>query len=157
MYDFLKINRDRVMIKTNLIRIILIGSLLISGCSSFIPAEDSERITLKYQAGEFVLLQDLNRNGLIFPKNSAVKLIVLTGDEWVKIYAYNSSEELLSSNRLLLLYLFEGDFPNEKFSQEFLDAELLKMVRPKDSTDQPVKNSKKETKKEPVKLKKKTK
>ena len=118
MYDFFKKNRDGIMIKTNISIIILIMSLLMAGCSTFIKDEDSEKISLKYQAGEYVLLQDLNRNDIIFPKNSVVKLIVLTGSDWIKIYAYNSGEELLASNRLLLLYLFDGDFPKEKFSQE---------------------------------------
>ena len=135
------------MIKTNLRIIILIGSMLITGCSSFVPDDDTEKITLKYQAGEYVLLEDLNRNNVIFSKGSIVKLLVVTGDEWVKIYAYNSDEELLSSTRFLLLYLFEGDFPDEEFSQEVLDAELLKVVRPKGASDQSVKESKNDKKK----------
>lgn len=138
------------MIKTKLSIIILIVSLFITGCSSFVPDEDSESITLKYQAGEYVLLEDINRNNVIFSKGSIVKLLVVTGDEWVKIYAYNSDEELLSSTRFLLLYLFEGDFPDEEFSQDVLDAELLKVVRPKAAGEQSVKepkNAKKKVKK----------
>jgi type II secretion system-associated lipoprotein len=140
------------MIKTKVSIIILMGSLLAgvlfsAGCSSFVPEEDSERITLKYQAGEYVLLDDINRNNIVFSKGSIVKLLVVTGDDWVKIYAYNSNEELLSSKRFLLLYLFEDDFPDEKFNQEFLDAELLKAVRPKGSAEQSPKESKGSTKK----------
>ncbi len=135
------------MMKLNISSIILIGSLLMTGCSTFIPDADSERISIKYQAGEYVLVQDVIRNEIIFPKNSVVKLIVLTGDDWIKIYAYNAVEELLASNRFLLLYLFDVDFPDEKFSQEFLDAELLKVVKQKNSADTPVKEKKKETKK----------
>ncbi len=140
------------MIKTKLSIIILIGSFLIgslfiTGCSTFVPDEDSERITLKYQAGEYVLLEDINRNNVIFSKGSIVKLLVVTGDEWVKIYAYSSSEELLASNRFLLLYLFEESFPDKKFNQEFLDAELLKLVRQKGSADYNKKETKSDTKK----------
>lgn len=131
------------MIKITFCRIILIGSLLITGCSSFILDADSEKISLKYQAGEYVLLSDLNRNDRIFPKDSIVKLIVVTSDEWVKIYVYNSSEELLESTRLLLLYMFEDDFPDQKFSQEYFEAELLKLVRHKDSSEKPEKATKK--------------
>ncbi len=140
------------MIKTKISIIILIGSLLAgvlfsAGCSSFVPEEDSERISLKYQAGEFVLLEDINRNNLVFSKGSVVKLLVVTGDDWVKIYAYNSNEELLASTRFLLLYLFEDDFTDKKFNQEFLDGELLKIVRPKGSSEQSPKESKSSTKK----------
>lgn len=125
------------MIKQKIGSFLFIAALLLSGCSTFIPDEDSEQISLKYQAGEYVLLQDLNRNNVIIPKNTALKLIVLTSDDWIKVYAYNSSEEILASNRFLLLYLFQEDFPEEKFSQEYLDAELLKIVKPRNSSVQP--------------------
>lgn len=118
------------MTKKNIGIIIITALLLIPACSTFIRDEVSESITLKYQAGEFVMLQDLKRNDSVLPANSAVKLIVITGDEWIKIYAYDAKEDLLSSKRILLLYLFESDFPEEKFSQEFLDNELLKLVKP---------------------------
>lgn len=125
------------MIKQKIGSFLFIAALLLSGCSTFIPDEDSEQISLKYQAGEYVLLQDLNRNNVIIPKNTALKLIVLTSDDWIKVYAYNSSEEILASNRFLLLYLFQEDFPEEKFSQEYLDAELLKIVKQRNSSVQP--------------------
>lgn len=135
------------MIKTNFSRIILIGSLLLPGCSSFIKVEDSEKLSLKYQAMEYVLLQDLKRNDKILPKDSSVKLLVLTSDDWIKIYAYNSSEELLNSNRLLVLYMFEDDFPDKKYSQEYFDSQLLKIVKQKDLSVKPEKETRKETKK----------
>jgi len=147
VWFFYKINRDGIMIKRNLSRIIFIGALLISGCSTFIEDVDSEQISLKYQAGEYVLLQDLNRNNVIIPKDSALKLIVLTSDDWIKIYAYNSSEEILESNRFIILYMFKEDFPDEKFSQEHLDSELAKIVKRKNSADRPKKENKKNPKK----------
>ena len=135
------------MIRQNFGSFLLIAALLLSGCSSFIPDADSEQISLKYQAGEYALLQDLNRNNVIIPKNTALKLIVLTSDDWIKVYAYNSSEEILASNRFILLYLFQEDFPEETFSQEYLDTELLKIVKPVNSSSQTktekTKNSKK--------------
>jgi len=134
------------MINRNLIIIIFILSLFISGCTTFIPDEESDQITLKYQSGEYILLQDIDRNGVIFPKNSVVKLIVVTGDDWVKIYAYNSKEELLASQRFLVLYRFDSEFPDQKFSQEYLDAELLKIVKPKGYSDKPKKEIKKKLK-----------
>ena len=135
------------MIRQNFGSFLLIAALLLSGCSTFIPDADSEQISLKYQAGEYALLQDLNRNNVIIPKNTALKLIVLTSDDWIKVYAYNSSEEILASNRFLLLYLFQEDFPEETFSQEFLDTELLKIVKPVNSSAQTKKEKTKSSKK----------
>ncbi len=140
------------MIKTSVGRIFFIALIFTSACSTFIRDEDSGTLLLKYQAGEFVLLQNISRNEEILPANSIVKLIVVPGDEWVKIYAYDSSEELLVSKRVLLLYLFQSDFPDEKFSQEFLDAELLKLVKPKISGAKAEKKViKKETKSKKIK------
>ena len=128
------------MIKKYLKIFLVIGLLSISACSSFIKNEDANRITLKYQEGEYVLLGDLTRNNVTLPKNSAVKLLVETSSDWVKVYAYDSKEELLKSTRLLLLYLFDIDFPNEKFDQELFDLEMNKLVRPKGPADiKPVK------------------
>lgn len=131
------------MIKINFIKILIFAVLLITGCSTFIPDAESNKLSLKYQAGEYVLLSDLSRNKITFPKNSILKLLVTTGKDWIKIYAYNSNEELLLSRRLLLLYMFETDFPDEKFSQQYLDAELSKLVILKDASYKPSADTKK--------------
>jgi type II secretion system-associated lipoprotein len=59
------------------------------GCSTFIPDEDVERLSVKYQSGDYILLQDVTRNDLTLAKGTVVKLIFVAGDEWVKIYAYD--------------------------------------------------------------------
>jgi type II secretion system-associated lipoprotein len=130
------------MIKKHLRLFCAIGLLAISACSSFIKDEDVNRITLKYQEGEYVLLEELKRNDVSLPKNTSVKLLVETSSDWIKIYAYDSSEELLKSTRLLLLYFFDSDFPNEKFNQEYLDSELIKLVRPRGAVTAPAKKTK---------------
>jgi type II secretion system-associated lipoprotein len=127
------------MIKRHLRIIFIIGLASISACSSFIKEADVNSITLKYQEGEYVLLDDLTRNNVTISKNTAVKLLVETSSDWIKIYAYDSKEELLKSTRLLLLYLFDTDFPDEKFNQELFDSEVNKMVRPRGADTKPVK------------------
>jgi type II secretion system-associated lipoprotein len=127
------------MLKRYLRVVLIIGILFVSACSSFIKDADVDRITSKYQEGEYVLIEDLTRNDVTLPKNSAVKLLVETSGDWVKIYAYDSKEELLKSTRVLLLYFFDSDFPNEKFDQEFFDSEVNKMVRPRGTAVKPAK------------------
>ena len=119
------------MIKKYLRPFFVIGVLSISACSTFMKDEDIDRVTLKYQEGEYVLIDELKRDNLSLPKNTAVKLLVETSSDWVKIYAYDSKEELLKSTRVLLLYLFDSDFPDEKFNQEFFDSEMNKLVKPR--------------------------
>ena len=128
------------MIKKYLRIFLVIGLMLFSACSSFMKDEDADRITVKYQEGEYILINDLTRNNVTIPKNTAVKLLVETSSDWIKIYAYDSKEELLKSTRLLLLYLFDTDFPDEKFNQEYFDSEVNKLVRLKGPADiKPVK------------------
>ena len=127
------------MIKKYLRIFLVIGLMSISACSTFMRDEDADRITVKYQEGEYVLLGDLTRNNVTIPKNTVVKLLVETSSDWVKVYAYDSKEELLKSTRLLLLYLFDTDFPDEKFDQEYFDSEINKLVRPKGPDFRPVK------------------
>ena len=125
------------MIKKYLRLFFIIGVLSISACSTFMKDEDIDRVTLKYQEGEYVLIDELKRDNVSLPKNSAVKLLVETSSDWVKIYAYDSKEELLKSTRLILLYLFDTDFPNERFDQELFDSEMNKLVRPRGANVKP--------------------
>jgi type II secretion system-associated lipoprotein len=127
------------MVKKYLRLFFIIGLITISACSSFIKNEDVDTITLKYQEGEYILLDNLTRDNLSLQKNSAVKLLVETSSDWVKIYAYDSKEELLKSTRLILLYLFDTDFPDERFNQEFFDSEMNKLVKPRGAGTKPVK------------------
>jgi type II secretion system-associated lipoprotein len=140
MFFFFFIGKIAVyMIKKYLRIFLIIGLLSISACSSFIKDEDANSITLKYQEGEYILLEDLTRNDVTLRKNTVVKLLVETSSDWVKVYAYDSKEELLKSTRLLLLYLFDMDFPDEKFNQEYFDSEINKLVRQKGPDIRPVK------------------
>jgi len=125
------------MIKKYLRLFFIIGVLPISACSTFMKDEDIDRVTLKYQEGEYVLIDELKRDNVSLPKNTAVKLLVETSSDWVKIYAYDSKEELLKSTRLILLYLFDTDFPNERFDQELFDSEMNKLVRPRGANVKP--------------------
>ena len=113
-------------------RFIIIVLMLIAagtGCSSFVPDDDAERLTLKYRTGDYILLEDITRNDVTLTKGTVVKLTFVAGDDWVKIYAYDKKEELLTSRRQLLIYMFEDDFPDEEFKPELLEAELAKIVK----------------------------
>ena len=119
-----------------IIILLFVCSLLFNGCmgcSTLVEDDDIEPLTKKYQAGEYVLLQDVTRNDVTLAKGTVVRLTFAAGDEWVKIYAYDKKEELLTSRRELLIYMFQEDFPDEKFKVELLDAELAKVARPVDS------------------------
>lgn len=113
---------------------VLISMVVGAGCSSFVPDDDAERLALKYRTGEYILLEDITRNDVTLAKGTVVKLTFVAGDDWVKIYAYDKKEELLTSRRQLLIYMFEDDFPDEEFKPELLENELSKIAKAVDSS-----------------------
>jgi len=114
--------------KIKLLSVVLPLLLAGAGCSSFVSEADIDRLTLKYQTGTYLLLQDITRNGVTIPKGTEVKLTFVAGDEWIKIYAYDKNEQLLTSKRQLLIYMFEDEFPDEEFKPELVDKELAKVA-----------------------------
>lgn len=124
--------------------------LFCSGCSTFVSDEDVEKLTVKYQSGDYILLEDITRNDITLAKGTIVKLTFVAGDEWVKIYAYDKKEELLTSRRQLLIYMFEDEFPEEEFNPELLETELVKVAKLYNSSvpekDKPKSRSGKKTK-----------
>lgn len=120
-------------------------TLFCAGCSTFVPDEDVEKLTVKYKSGEYILLQDVTRNDMTLAKGTVVKLTFVAGDEWVKIYAYDKKEELLTSKRQLLIYMFEDDFPDEEFNHELLETELAKVAKLYDSSAPEPKKQKEKT------------
>ncbi|HPS56934.1 MAG TPA: hypothetical protein PK514_02410 [Spirochaetota bacterium] len=106
--------------------------LIITACSTFIPDEDADKLKMyesvngSYQ--EYILLEDVDRNDLVLEKGERVKIIIVTGDEWVKVYAYRANDDLLKSVRFLILQMFTDDFPDNKFNREKFDLELGKIV-----------------------------
>jgi len=125
---FYKIQEENMYKKIKLLSVVLPLLLAGAGCSSFVSEADIDRLTLKYQTGTYLLLQDITRNGVTIPKGTEVKLTFVAGDEWIKIYAYDKNEQLLTSKRQLLIYMFEDEFPDEEFKPELVDKELAKVA-----------------------------
>ena len=133
-----------------IIILLFVCSLLFNGCmgcSTLVEDDDIEPLTKKYQAGEYVLLQDVTRNDVTLAKGTVVRLTFAAGDEWVKIYAYDKKEELLTSKRQLLVYMFEDEFPEEEFNPELLETELAKVAQVYNSSVSEVKQQSKSVKK----------
>jgi len=136
-----------MIFKKRLLAISLMAGFLYTGCSSFMKDEEVDRVKLKYQAGNYLLLQDVVRNDATLAKGTVVKLKVVRSKEWIKFYAYDTKEQLLSSNRFILLFMFEDDFTGKKYNQESVDKELAKLVKPLDSDELSKLESKKTEKK----------
>ena len=117
----------------------LIQLLVVSSCSSFIADEEVQKLKVyesdngSYQ--EYVLLEETVRNGMVLAKGERVRILIVTDDEWIKVYAYRSSEDLLKSVRFLVLHMFNDDFPDSKFDREKYDLKLGKIVAKAGASD----------------------
>ncbi|MBN1499114.1 MAG: hypothetical protein JW982_03085 [Spirochaetes bacterium] len=130
------------------------AAFLMFSCSSFIPEETQDRLKLKYEVPEYVLITDLEvYNKPVLRKGETVKLLITVksskmSDSSIKVYAYKYENEnsLLKSERYLLVYMFDTSFedkpaesPDKKdlekpvftFNEEKLDAEIHKYVKEK--------------------------
>lgn len=114
----------------NRIAVALLALLVFASCSSFIKKEELPLLR-EYEKNEYVMKQDIKHGEFVAAKGQAVKLIVATGSEYIKVYAYPSDKEMLKADRVLILYLFEEDFPDGRFNAKFLEEKLALLAEPK--------------------------
>ena len=102
--------------------------LFFMSCSSFVKKEDGE-VLKQFEASAYTMQKDVQIRQDVMSKNDKVKLQILSGD-WIKVYAYRYEDDILQQKRMLLLYLFSDDFPNEKFNVDFFREKLYEVVKP---------------------------
>jgi len=108
--------------------IIKLICLFFISCSSFVKKGDQE-VLKQYENSAYIMLTEVTIGQHVLPKNTKVRLLILSGD-WIKVYAFRYDEDILQQRRMLILYLFSDDFPNEKFDVNFFEGKLHEVVRP---------------------------
>ena len=115
--------------KTIILKISVVLFLaFITGCATMIDKVHKTKID-EYEKKIYTLLNEEAVVGDPFKKGTKVKLIVVSGSDWVKVYAYDSSEDVLNAKRSLILYLFKEDFPTQKFELNVLEKKLGEKVK----------------------------
>jgi type II secretion system-associated lipoprotein len=115
-----------MIIKRLSIKKLLALCLLIPACSS-ISTKDLERFS-ELEGYTYVMRKDITVNERTLAKNQLVKIIIARGDDNVKVYAYPASVDVLKADRVLLLYLFDDDFPEADSSDGFDFDFFLKTI-----------------------------
>lgn len=86
------------------------------------------RLNSKYD-GVYSAKQELDiGNNKTIPAGTRLRLFFASKGKTVKVYAYPADalrEEALGDN---ILYLFNTDFPNEKYSAEYLEKQLEEKI-----------------------------
>ena len=75
--------------------------------------------------------KDVEIGGKSLKKDQEVKIIVSYTDDWIKIEAYNSSEDKLTAERVRLIYLFEDDFKDDTFDFKIYQKKIMAIIRKK--------------------------
>lgn len=122
------------MKKNNVALIAAMVLILLPSCSSFVKDSEADKLrSLERQGDQFVdymLLKDVEAGNYTIKKGEKVRLVINAGDSWIKVYVYKAGEELLTSQRVLALYLFEDDFPDEEYNPLFFRDKLNEVVKP---------------------------
>lgn len=103
-------------------------------CSTFVKENEAEKL-IKFEKTDdqfidYTLLNDVKTGDHHIKKGEKVRIIITVGGDWIKVYVYRADEDLLLSKRNLALYLFEDDFPDKKYSPDFLREKIYEVVRP---------------------------
>jgi type II secretion system-associated lipoprotein len=99
-------------------------------CASFLEKKQIKALKL-YESKNYILKQDTKFREPSLKKGQEVKVYIITGKDFVKVYCYPASTSFLKSDRTLLLYLFEDDFEKKKFNSQAFEDKLYSLAEPK--------------------------
>jgi type II secretion system-associated lipoprotein len=101
--------------------------ILTISCSSFIKDEQMAEIE-HLEKDVYILKDDVKIGGRSLKAGDKVMIIITYDDDWVKAEAYLESAGKLKGERVRILYMFEGDFPEEEFNIKKFKNELFKKI-----------------------------
>ncbi len=78
---------------------------------------------------DFLMKINVSIGGRVLKKNQKIRLVVTQGDGWIKVEGYLAGIGKLKADRVRLLYLFEEDFPEEKFSMKLFEDKLFSIIK----------------------------
>ena len=113
------------MKKLILILIIFFG---VVSCDDFIT-EDIEKKVLEYESAVYVTLTDIQAADKVLPRGTKIKLKMRFDKDWVKVYGYKADVDELLAGQVLILYLFDDSFEDEKFSLERFKYMLFEKIK----------------------------
>ena len=101
--------------------------VFLCSCSSFI--KDEHIAGLKgYESARYVMKQNAGREDAPLRKGEVVSLIVMTGGDFIKVYAYPVAVDFLKAERVLILFLFDEDFKDKAFDKQDFEERLFQLV-----------------------------
>lgn len=96
----------------NILLLFLLAPLVFSNCSSFIKKGDLATLQ-DLEKETWQMVKDVETGDLSLKKEKRVRLRIINKKDWVKVYAYPVDDDPLKTKLVLLLFLFEDDFPKK--------------------------------------------
>lgn len=103
--------------------------VFLTACTSFIKDEQMPELK-KYQDIGYITKKEITAGQKSIPAGKKIKIIIKISNDWIKVYGYDYNVPILQSERTLILYMFQEDFPNKKFSKDFFMQKLSQFVKP---------------------------
>jgi type II secretion system-associated lipoprotein len=101
--------------------------VFLGSCGVFLRKEDSARLK-DYEKREYVLRQDVSQGSALIKKGQRVRVQVIAGSENIKVYCREAGIDILKADRVLILYLFEDDFPKKEFDAKHFEEKLFAII-----------------------------
>ena len=108
---------------------LFLTALMFTSCGKFIK-DDEVNLLKTYETKEYKLKIDVSKDEVQLKKGDKVKLMVKTGDESIKVYCLSSKDDFLKAERILILYVFQDDFNDERFDIGVFETKLYETVEP---------------------------
>jgi len=103
-------------------------SLAIACGSKLVRKEEVQRISKEYE-GVYAVKERIDVGNFdTLNKGARVRIFFKTAGDYVSVYAYPYSQPREEANGKNILQMFEGDFPNKKFSEELLKQRIAALV-----------------------------
>jgi len=91
--------------------------------------KENQKLLKQFETPAYIMQKEVIIGQHVLPRNTKVRILVLSGD-WIKVYAFRYDEDMLRQRRMLILYLFSDDFPNEKFDMDVFQEKLYEVAIP---------------------------
>ena len=101
--------------------------VFILSCSKLVKDEHLPALS-DLEKPVYIMKTDVKLDERILTKGQHVRIIIVPGDEWIKVYAYPAESDPLKAERVNVLYLFEDDFKDEKFDMAVFRQKLGEIV-----------------------------
>ncbi len=117
--------------KKILLTIFLAVTMIIIGCKSFVP-KDLKAQVKTLEKYTYVLLKSTTHGKYSLKKGSKVKVIIMVGEEWIKVYAYPSYKDKLNAPRVLVVFSFDDEYKKNIYDYKVFKKSFDKVLRKKE-------------------------